>query len=150
MGLVDRLASSYSNALGITLTIEEEEYLVRNLAISNPIEGPQILISFDYPTGDWETIRVLKKRWSFPKNEQDGVLLKEITFPGETSGQEKISDRKVRALTPYYYTIFTLFNSNWYADIATKVTSTPYQTGRFSESMWKMLPENLRRLDGQA
>ena len=113
---------------------------------ATPVNYGKIQLTWDTPSGSWDFIRLLRNRYGFSVNADDGDLLFEQTNPGNIfyndEGQTPNNVGLQEGHT-YYYTLFVrnTLHSTWQvAGTAMGISVKDYKT---TDTMFNYLPEIL-------
>ena len=130
--------TSTQNTLGGVL-VGPAALMPADFSIRRGYEGPQIIIEWGdpYDPGSVLTTRLLRRRFGYPQDENDG----DIIFTGPP-GAQKLSDLSVVDCVCYYYKVFVFAtNGDILVSNDTEAEIIPLQTGFFGPKLWELQPE---------
>lgn len=97
-----------------------------------------IYVSWNAPHGNWTRLRLIKSRYGYAANENDGQVVLETTPPGDTA----YKDEGLVGGAWYYYTLFIEQGGAWYRAGSTSAISLR-DTG-ISALLWEKIPRYYR------
>ncbi len=129
------------------LAIPEELNL--DFLVETAFEGEQIIITWNPPgLQQFDKIRLVRKRGSYPLHIVDGLIL----YEGNVGEIQHYSDQEVDHIEIYYYTMFLhdQTKDRWHFDRKTIGKALAIKTGIMEKKLWQLLPDCYRRGDREA
>jgi len=120
---------------------------VDGFEVRRGLEGRQIVIKWGTIPFSYESIRLVRKKLSYPEHINDGVVLINETPP---SSQYYI-DLDVDILNIYYYQLFYYKTSeDWVAETELQGRAFTFDTGTFQDKLWQLMPGQLHADDSES